>query len=101
MGGGPCPSVPEDTLIGWAVSKGVPVEHHPAHWTQHGGCFCNPDKPICNYAGLRRNIEMLEKGKPDLVAAFHRSFNTSKGTLHMVELARSAGVPTFIFPSSH
>lgn len=88
--GWPCPvelrkGEPEP-LLGWATERGIPVDHNPADWAHLG-------KP----AGPMRNITMLSK-EPDMVVAFHRSFNASKGTKHMVGIARAAGVQVHIFP---
>lgn len=49
-------------------------------------------------AGPRRNVQMLEQ-KPDLVLAFHPNIGISKGTSHMVNIARAAGVKVEIFSS--
>ena len=35
---------------------------------------------------------MLDQGKPSLVLAFHDDIENSKGTKHMVKIAREAGV---------
>jgi predicted NAD-dependent protein-ADP-ribosyltransferase YbiA (DUF1768 family) len=67
-----------DTLAAnWARRNNVPLEEKPADWKTHG-----------KSAGFRRNQEMLEEGKPDLVIAFPGG----KGTAHMVNLANAAGV---------
>jgi hypothetical protein len=42
-------------------------------------------------AGYKRNLRMLEEGKPDLVAAFYDGEKTD-GTVMMVRLAIEAGV---------
>lgn len=60
-------------LVNW-----LKLEEFPADWEQHG-----------KRAGILRNIEMLEKGKPDLVIAFPGG----RGTAHMVRIAIAAGVP--------
>jgi hypothetical protein len=39
-------------------------------------------------AGTERNIEMLNKGNPDLVLAFHPDLSKSKGTKHMVNISK-------------
>ena len=71
-----------DTLAGIiALSKGIRVIPFPADWNRHG-------KP----AGMIRNALMLKVGKPDLVIAFHDDIEQSKGTKHMVGIARKAGV---------
>ncbi len=76
---------------------GFTVVPFPAKW------------PILGHgAGPRRNQEMLDQGKPNLVLAFHdnlwgtkpiadeemgRMIQPSKGTKDMVERARKAGIP--------
>ncbi len=45
-------------------------------------------------AGPVRNGWMLRWGRPDAVLAFHPYLPKSKGTKHMVDLARKAGVHT-------
>jgi hypothetical protein len=62
----------------WALASQVPVETYPAEWETYG-----------KSAGYRRNKQMLEEGKPDLVVAFPGG----KGTANMVELATKAKVP--------
>lgn len=44
-----------------------------------------------------RNKEMLEKGKPDLVVAFHENLEKSKGTKNMIMQAKAKGVPIKVF----
>ena len=88
--GWPCPvdlKKGEPTpLPGWATERGIPCDHNPAPW-----------HILRNAAGPVRNISMLRKG-PDMVVAFHPNIRDSKGTRHMVEIAREAGVPVHIFP---
>lgn len=50
---------------------------YPADWGKYG-----------KSAGYKRNKQMLEEGKPDLVVAFPGG----KGTANMVKLAKEAGV---------
>lgn len=70
----------------WATSRGQAVHHYPADWDRHGKA-----------AGPIRNRQMLEEGKPDTVIAFFTDRNNpSRGTSHMVNIARAAGVPTVI-----
>jgi SLOG family YspA-like protein len=54
----------------------------PAKWDRDG-----------KRAGPIRNRFMLEKCKPHLVLAFHSDLENSKGTKHMVMIAKDAGVP--------
>lgn len=56
----------------------------PARWSKYG-----------NSAGPKRNLEMLKYG-PDVVLAFHDDIEHSRGTKHMVGLARSAGLPFMV-----
>lgn len=55
----------------------------PADWARYGRA-----------AGFRRNEQMLEEGKPDLVVAFPGGI----GTQMMVRLARDAGVRVIEVP---
>lgn len=68
----------------WARLHGVTVEHYPAQWDQHG-----------RSAGTIRNAAMLD-AKPDAVIAIHSDLANSKGTAHMVRIARRAGVPVWV-----
>jgi hypothetical protein len=65
-----------------AEELGLTVEKYPADWNQYGKA-----------AGPIRNKEMLQHGAPDLVLAFHCNLSTSRGTKHMVGIAKKAGVP--------
>lgn len=69
-----------------AVQLGIPVLKFPADWRKHGLS-----------AGYKRNVQMLEEGKPTLVLAFHPFIENSKGTKMMVALAMKAGVHTSVF----
>lgn len=64
-----------------AKSLGLEVLPFPADWTTYG-----------DSAGPRRNIQMLAQD-PDLVIAFHDDVNSSKGTKHMIKIAKAKGVP--------
>lgn len=55
----------------------------PAQWKKYG-----------RSAGIRRNMEMLDTTKPDIVYAFPGG----TGTAHMVAYARRQGVPVRFFP---
>lgn len=70
----------------WATSRGIPVRAFPAQWDAHGRA-----------AGHIRNAQMLREGKPDIVVAFHNDIERSKGTKHMVAIARKAGIPVVVF----
>lgn len=62
----------------WAERRLIPFAEYPADWNRHG-----------KGAGPRRNQQMLDDGKPDLVVAFHGGV----GTADMVRRAIDGGVP--------
>lgn len=64
---------------------GMTVLKFPAEWSQYHRA-----------AGAIRNKQMLDEGKPDLVVAFHRNMEQSKGTKLMLKLAKDAGVETLL-----
>lgn len=67
------------------VDYKLQVKPFPAEWSVYGRA-----------AGPKRNAEMLKKGKPDAVFAFHYDLSKSKGTKNMVEQAMRAGVPVWV-----
>ena len=67
----------------WAETNNLPNTEYPANWGLYG-----------KSAGYKRNVQMLEGGKPDLVIAFPGG----KGTAMMIKLAKDAGVETIIVP---
>jgi hypothetical protein len=77
-----------DTFAREAANEfGLIVASYPAHWNLYG-----------NAAGPIRNKQMLDQGKPDLVAAFHDDLSRSKGTKNMIALAKSYKIPVVINP---
>jgi ABC-type Fe3+-hydroxamate transport system substrate-binding protein len=67
-----------DQMAGnWALVNSVPTEVYYPAWDEYGRA-----------AGIIRNTEMLEQGKPDLVFAFPGG----RGTAHMVKIAKQAGI---------
>lgn len=62
---------------GWARANGRELREFPADWRKYG-----------RGAGPKRNQEMLEAGRPDLVIAF----DGGAGTRDMVDRARRAGI---------
>lgn len=81
----------------WAIRQGLVPHHFPADWDRYRPA--DPAKK--NPAGAIRNRQMLVEGQPDIVIAFHRNLNDSKGTADMVKIAREAQVLTYVFPHSH
>lgn len=61
----------------WCHSRQCRMENYPAKWKQYG-----------RSAGPRRNQQMLEEGKPDIVFAFAGG----RGTADMMRRAKAAGV---------
>ena len=61
----------------WAKDYGMEYEGFPANWKKYG-----------RIAGLIRNQQILDEGKPDLVIAF----KGGNGTADMVKRAENAGV---------
>lgn len=57
----------------------------PANWNKYG-----------LNAGPIRNQQMLDVGKPQLVIAFHTNIDSSKGTKHMMNIARNMNIPTIL-----
>lgn len=75
-----------DRIAGLAAAKlGFTYYEFPAQWRQFGKA-----------AGPIRNEQMLAEGKPDLVVAFHDDIEQSKGTKHMLKIAKKAGVSCMI-----
>jgi hypothetical protein len=73
----------DECAIEWAVVNWCRFQEFPADWDKYGKA-----------AGMIRNRQMLEEGKPDLVIAFPGG----RGTAGMVTLARKAGVETIVVP---
>jgi hypothetical protein len=73
-----------DRLAGeLARARGWRLEVYPARWDTEGRA-----------AGIRRNLRMLHHGLPDLVLALvDKPLQHSRGTAHMVAIARAAHIP--------
>ena len=69
-----------------AYALGIGVAAFPAQWNTYG-----------RSAGMIRNQQMLDEGKPDMVLAFHDNILSSKGTADMVRRAKQAGLPVEIW----
>lgn len=86
----------DDIAQRWALSRGVDTDddHYPADWD-------NPayrTKTGKSFAGNIRNQQMLDEGKPDVVIAFHKDLENSRGTKDMVGKARAAGIQVVLYP---
>lgn len=64
-----------------AHEYGIKLLEFPANWEKYGKA-----------AGPIRNQQMLNEGKPDLVLAFHNNIEESKGTKHMINISKKAGI---------
>ena len=66
-----------DSMAGrYAQENNIPCRDFPAEWRRYG-----------RSAGYRRNQQMLDEGKPDLVVAFPGG----PGTQNMVKISRQQG----------
>lgn len=74
-----------DTMAGqWGRQRGIPVRAYPANWRP------KELKGRVDYkAGHKRNQQMLDEARPDLVIAFPGG----PGTNDMIKRSRLAGVP--------
>lgn len=70
----------------YAREREAEVLAFPADWNRYGKA-----------AGMIRNKQMLEEGKPELVLAFWDG--ESRGTQNMIDLATKAGVPVRVIKS--
>jgi hypothetical protein len=85
---GDCPSGADAIVDRWAVRReadGVTVVRYPAKWQLYGKA-----------AGPVRNKIMVKNAQADFCIGFSRG--GSLGTAHTLELARQAGIPTFVVP---
>lgn len=69
-----------------ALELGIEVIGVPAVWNKYG-----------KGAGPIRNQKMLDIGKPEIVLAFHNDISSSKGTAHMINISKKAGISVFLF----
>lgn len=65
-------------------SLGMVVKKFPAKWTKYGKA-----------AGVIRNTQMLDEGKPTVVHAFFekKTMDKSRGTKNMIKQAKDRGIP--------
>ena len=77
-----------DSLAGyWATDRnGISIKEYPADWDKYG-----------KSAGYKRNSDMLNSEKPDLVVAFPGG----KGTEMMVQLAKKGNYKVLIIGKEH
>lgn len=80
---GHCPTGADHWADEWATGCLLVAERHPARWKEFG-----------KMAGYLRNKEMADLGA-NLCLAFQK--DGSRGTQHMINLAKKAGIETRIF----
>ena len=68
------------------IKLGLKVIVFPAQWKKHG-----------KRAGSLRNTQMLDKGRPDLVLAFHSDIEHSKGTKNMISQAKERNIQVILY----
>jgi hypothetical protein len=77
---------------------GGQVQPWPARWREHGDdCRCTNRNGTCRFAGMRRNLAMVESA-PALVLAFIN--RGSKGASHCAKAAKDAGIPVVRYEQS-
>lgn len=65
----------------WAQANNIQFKEYPAKWTKYR-----------KRAGVIRNQQMIDEGKPDMVVAFPGG----SGTKNMIALAKKAHIKTII-----
>lgn len=73
-----------------ATFLGLSVMEFPADWKRYGRA-----------AGIIRNQQMLDEGRPNTVVYFHEDLANSRGTKDMVTRAQRAGLPIIGNPNCH
>jgi hypothetical protein len=72
------------------LAFGFQIEKYPAQWDKYG-----------RGAGVIRNQQMLNEGKPDEVIGFHDNIMLSRGTKDMLRRAQKAGIPVKLYDSHY
>ena len=68
---------------------GYEIIPFPANWEKYGKA-----------AGVIRNQQMLQEGKPDFVLGFHDNIEQSKGTKDMISRVKKIGVSYVVLSHS-
>jgi len=80
-----------DRLAGHiGLGMGFKIRKYPAQWNRYGKA-----------AGVIRNQQMLDEGRPDIVIGFHDNIEQSRGTKDMLNRAKKAGIPTVLYTSKY
>lgn len=75
----------DETAREWADCWNVSIERYDADWEAHG-----------RSAGPRRNQQMIDEGKPNIVLAIQYKGRKTPGTQDMIRRAQKAGIRTEI-----
>lgn len=80
-----------DTLAG-IIAKNwkLKVLEFPAKWKEFG-----------KRAGVFRNQQMIDDGKPDLILAFHNDIENSKGTKDMLKRGKKHGIKCILYSENN
>jgi hypothetical protein len=81
----------------WRMKRGRSGQRFRPHWRHDEGCEPGCVKPQGRKAGVLRNQQMLDEGKPDLVIAFHDNIAESRGTRDMINRSVKAGILTILY----
>lgn len=73
-----------------AIKRGLRVEKFPADWQKYG-----------KKAGILRNYDMLQEGKPNIVVAYSTDIKNSKGTKNMLEQSIKVDIPAYLNLSNY
>ena len=68
-----------------AIFNKILFYEYPAEWIKYG-----------IGAGMIRNQQMIDEGKPNLVLAFHNNIENSKGTKDMIQRAKKNNIETVL-----
>ena len=69
----------------WATAQGIPVKEFPADWKRHG-----------KGAGMIRNQQMFDEGRPTLIIGFPTNpADIGPGTTGMLNIGFKGQVPTY------
>lgn len=67
----------------YAQNHNIPAMSFPANWNHHG-----------KSAGYKRNQQMINEGKPNLVLIYWNG--SSKGTAHCISVAKAKGIRVIV-----
>ena len=57
--------------------------------------FAIPEENFSMASGYSRNLDIIDREKPDVIFAFVDDPDSSAGTKHLLELAQERGIPSY------